>query len=76
MKKFISLMLAMIMILSMFTVLPTVAATETYVADTEVKITVSLPDTDSFNAVETVLTYGESLEYVANSLTVPHISNL
>ena len=75
MKKVISLVLFVLMLCSMFTVLPSASAAETYVAGTEVKVIVSLPNTDAFTAVDGTVTYGSSLEYVADSLALPHVAD-
>lgn len=73
MKKVISLALALVMMLSIFAVMPTANATETvYKAGSEVQAVWKFPNADAFTAIEFRLYYGESLELVEGSAFFPH----
>ena len=78
MKKFISIVLSLTLILSLATVFPAFATIPIlYAKDTVLKVTVTMPNVDSeITAIDGYLSYSKELTPKENSFETPHFSDM
>ena len=77
MKKFISVLIVTILILSFMVTVPTFAEGATYIKDSVIKITLKMPNVvGAITGIEGILNFDEGLDYVEDSFTTPHISDM
>lgn len=74
MKRLLSIILTLLLFCSVVITAPTVGATA-YVADSEIRVTVSTPEFSIVNGIVGEVTYGSSLQLVDDSASTPYISD-
>ena len=68
----VAVLLSIIMI---FSLIPFTASAATYEAGTNLRVTFLMPETKFLSGIEGSVTYGDTLRYVSNSISVPNVAD-